>query len=327
MATKPKSRRKKTSKPLVTKTGAKVTEAYCRKCMQTKKPSLFYTAMDFFLDANGLMSICKECVNDMYDRIYQNEMSIDKTILRLCKILNIKFDIRAVESVKAQIATREATGRKSGSIFGVYKTRLAAVQKTAVGQKHSVEEDDYTFHEPASYVGQELDEEDVGIDTKEYLETFWGQKLSLVDYEFLEQELAKWKQTTKCDSYSELVLIKEICFKQNEIRKKRIEGKSVVGDVKNLQELMKNSALTPSQQNVAGAGRSQEIFGVWVDDLERFMPAEWHDQQELYRDMDDINEYGEKYIVRSIKNFITGSRDFNLSEIVDEEDDNGVFDD
>ena len=57
-----KSRQRKPA-GVVTKTGVEVTECYCRKCMKMKKPTLFYSAVDFDLDANGKFSVCTACIN------------------------------------------------------------------------------------------------------------------------------------------------------------------------------------------------------------------------------------------------------------------------
>jgi len=133
-------------------------------------------------------------------------------------------------------------------------------------------------------------------------------------YEYLEQEFAKWKKTTKCDTQGEEILVRELCHKQNEIRKARALDKSVDSLVKSLQEIMKNSALTPALQNAASAGKSAEAFGVWIKDIETMSPAEWWEDQEKYEDMDDMQQ-DIKDIKSSIGTFITGSRDYNTTDL------------
>jgi len=145
------------------------------------------------------------------------------------------------------------------------------------------------------------------------------------DYVFLESAYGKWLKTTTCDNYGIEILLRELCHKENEIRKARENNSPVDGLVKGLQEIMKNSALTPALQNAASTGRNLETFGVWIRDIEQFTPADWYDQKEKYKDVDNIEEYYEKHITRPIKSFITGSRDFNMEEILelDKDDDEG----
>jgi hypothetical protein len=75
---------------------------------------------------------------------------------------------------------------------------------------------------------------------------------------------------------------------------------------------MKETALTPAQQG--GSSKSIDTFGNWIKDVETMTPAEWYKEQEKYRDMDGIEEDLED-IKRSIKNFITDSRDFTSTEL------------
>jgi len=79
---------------------------------------------------------------------------------------------------------------------------------------------------------------------------------------------------------------------------------------------MKNSALTPATQNIANSGRNADTFGNWIKDIENLSPAEWYEDQLKFRDMDGLEEDREN-IKRSIGNFITGSRDFNTTDLED----------
>jgi hypothetical protein len=86
---------------------------------------------------------------------------------------------------------------------------------------------------------------------------------------------------------------------------------------------MKNSALTPALQNAASSGKNAESFGVWIRDIEQLVPAEWYKDQSKYKDIDGLQD-DITDIKRSIGNFITGSREFNttdLEEINDLDDD------
>ena len=53
------------------------------------------------------------------------------------------------------------------------------------------------------------------------------------------------------------------------------------------------------------------------------LDREWHDQQEKYKDMDGLIPYIKDYIVRPIRNFITGNRDFQLSDNINVRIDDG----
>jgi hypothetical protein len=311
-------RSKRIIKTTVSKTGITVDSCHCRKCRLDKPPKDFYAATDVFLDTNGFFSVCKDCCDDLYNRIYENEHSVDRTILKMCRILNVCYGETAMQALHSHIRTVEEKGGQPNGIFGIYKTKLMSTQKMRMGNRDL--DIDLTFVEPAHEVIEAI--RDAGLDDQEYFEESWGKGLNEEEYQFLETEFAKWKRTTKCDTQGEEILVRELCHKQNEIRKSRVEGRSVDGLVKSLQEIMKNSALTPALQSVASAGKSAETFGVWNKEIEQLTPSEWFDQQEKYRDMDGLAQDMED-IKRSIGNFITGSRDFNTTDLeeINEADD------
>jgi len=68
---------------------------------------------------------------------------------------------------------------------------------------------------------------------------------------------------------------------------------------------------------------------MWIQDIEREEPAQWlktDPRGDMYRDVANVEDYFQKYIVRPLKNFIQGSRDFNTDEeeIEKEFDDNEI---
>jgi hypothetical protein len=147
------------------------------------------------------------------------------------------------------------------------------------------------------------------------LKSFWGENLLIDDYKFLQKEYDNFKKTHRADVYSEIVLLREICFKLLLIRNLRVEGKSTAVMTKELQELMKNLGISPSMLNAANSGKSLDTFGQWVKEIEEFRPAEFFDDKDMYADFDKIEEYAERHITRPLKNFITGSRDFGVDAL------------
>ena len=289
-----------------------LTEVYCRKCMEYKTPRHFYSAVDYFLDSNGLFSVCKDCINQSFDSIYETEQDLSRTILRMCRILNVKFDQQAVEATEQNIVSLKEKGTRASSVFGIYKSRLSSVVKGKIGDKG---EEDFTFYQPSTDVITEVKSISNEYDI-DYFESAWGRGLTMDDYIFLENEFSEWARTTKCDTHAEKVVIREICHIRNNIRKKRNEqdGRGISGELKNLTDMMKSGALTPAQQSAATTGRSAETFSSWIKDIEKKTPAEFHENLEKYHDMDGISEDLED-IKRSIRNFVTNSRDFNSLDI------------
>ena len=59
-------------------------------------------------------------------------------------------------------------------------------------------------------------------------------------------------------------------------------------------------------------------LGVWISDIEKYTPAEYYKDKDLYRDADGIGGYASRFIFRPLKNLLTGSKEldkeFNLSK-------------
>jgi hypothetical protein len=288
---------------------------YCRKCGKIKKSADFYTTTDNFLDKNGKVSICKQCCNDMYNRFFENEKTIEKTIYRLCKILNIKYDESAISLTKSRIESSKSDGKEIEGIFGIYKTILIAIQRKESDSPTIESGLCLEFFEPSkdSIVFTQIEETNKDID---YFKKIWGKVESIDEYDFLEEEYIRWVAPLGNVTHSEEVLIREICHYQNQIRKYRIEGNfSKIDEIsKIMRSVMKDSMLTPALQSAANNGKNADTFGTWLKDIEQKTPAEWYKDQKKYKDIDGIG-VDIKDIIRSTKNFVTNSRDFSSAEL------------
>lgn len=293
---------------------------YCRKCTKTKSAKEnFYLATDKFLDTNGYMSICKECVSDIYIGFYNSEHNVDRAIYKTCKAINVRYEQSAVDATKTQIANKEKLD-DDPKIFGIYKTKIISSTK-GVGKMGDIEFTDLTFQiESSSIPSYSEDEKD--FEGSEGVVEFWGDGFDASDYRFLEKEFADWKRSYSCQNKAEEFFLKQVCLKSLALEKARVEGGSGDNILKSLQELLKNAALTPAQQTAASSGKGTETWGVFIKNIEETTPAEFYKDKELFKDFDDIGSYIKKYITRPLKNFVTGARDFNITE-----DDNTEYDD
>jgi hypothetical protein len=294
---------------IVTSTGIKVGENYCRKCMTVLPATDFFDAVDAgFLDANGLMSICKKCIQGMYDKHFQITGSFEKTILFICKTINVKFSQDAVDSAKRHMETLLSKGKTVNPGFGIYKIKLFSVKvDKSAGQ-------DMTFeHEAVVYLTKEVSQEE----TPEDMKLFWGDYFKWDDIKFLQNEYNNFKRTIKEDTYPEVTLLKEVCYKLLEIRNARIGEKSTASLVKELQELMKNLAISPNMVSEANGGKAMDYYSKWLVDIETLTPAQWLEGNghEMFRDVvGPVEQYFQDYFARPLKNLMLTSKDFNVAE-------------
>ena len=313
----PKVLRRKKSLSVVNEGIASI---YCRKCTKNKPTKDFFVAVDKFIDSNGYFSICKECISKMYVMFYNSQHSLDRAIYKTCKAVNIVYSTSAVNSTITHLATQQKLD-DDPSIFGIYKSKIVNTQKgNNLGKMaEATASMDLTFRETAIPEHSEDEQEFEGADG---VVAFWGDGYTTDEYRFLEKELTEWKRSYSCQTKAEEFLFKQICLKILGLETANKEdGKGGDAILKSIQELLKTTALTPAQQNAASSGKGTETWGIFIKNIEETTPAEYYKDKTLFKDIDGMEEYIKKYIVRPIKNYITGSRDFNVVE-----DDNTEYD-
>ena len=289
-------------------------ENYCRMCQKTLSAIHFYEATNPMIDKNGLLSVCRDCSNALYDSYYSIHNNVDIALKLTCRDLDVRYSAEALKQAQSHLESLFAKGKKADKLFGYYKSKLGSTQKSS----EKLESFRFKDSEFESMVTEEIVE-----DIDDDLLLFWGKGFeSIDDYIFLEMELSNWKQTHKCDNQAEVTLLKEICIKILNIRNKRAIGENVSQDVKELQDLFKTASVDPAKANQASAGKSHDCYGLWIKDIEQFKPAEWYEQQEKYKDIDGFIPYIKNYIVRPIENFITGNRNFLVDDNIDADLDN-----
>jgi hypothetical protein len=304
---------KKAPKAIITKTGVEITTCYCRKCMKTLPGTEFYDSVDKSrIDSNGKFSVCKDCIQKIYSELYDETQSIEKALHSLCIMMNVKYSNEAAAATKTNIETLMTGGKNINSVFGIYKSRLISVNPSM--DKSTVE--DLTYRDVGTIFTTEV------INTKEIpipmeVIVFWGKDIPRKDIEFLEGEYTNFKNSHKADTYAEIVLLKQICYTLLSIKNLRANNDDTGDAVKELQALMKTVAVSPNSLSAGVANKGAETFGLWIQDIEREEPAQWlksDPRGEIYRDVGDVEEYFQKYIVRPLKNFIMSSKDFNVDD-------------
>jgi hypothetical protein len=316
------SRQKVENKDVVqiSKTGVELEECWCRKCMCFKSVREFYDATDHYLDSNGKMSVCKGCVDELFKRTLQSEVDLYRTFLKVCRVLNIKYDESAINASLRHKETAESSGKIIDYLFSIYKNKLVVL--TRPGSQHvGGKTVDLTFVEPQNYAEINpitAEDTDEVVDVKKR----WGTIYSEEEYDYLETELADWMKTHKCDTKAEMTLLKEICHKSLEIRNDRVSGKPTAAKVKELQELMKTANVDPAKTAIAGGGRSQDSFSNFVKVIENEEPADYYQDKGLFKDFDNIEWYFKKFITRPLGNFLEVTKNFNLND--DEEDEEEI---
>lgn len=305
--------------PRVINTKVSRDKSFCRMCETIKSEKYFFDATDKILDKNGHMSVCKDCINELYNQFYKSTGSVEHAILKLCQLLNVKFDQSAINSALVHAETLNSNGEK---MFGMYKAKLFLMNK--INGKMDVADLAYNYPVAITINAPKEVEENIPEDI-DVLHAFWGENFSASEIDILERKFSDWSRSHAIDTQSERVLLKYICLKEFEIDNAISLKQSTASLMKEFQELLKTSALSPSMANAASGGKSMEAFGNWVKEIENMTPAEWMKDKSIYKDVDNIEEYGEKYITSPLRSFVTGSREFSLEDDSEKDDSDSVL--
>lgn len=294
-------------------------KSYCRRCQNVKSIKEFLDATDRLLDGNGHMSICRDCVTDLYVQFYNSTRSVEHAILKLCQLLNVRYDKAAIDAALSHI---DSAGTNADKMFGLYKTKLLLLNRTSV--RDGTDTIDLTYNHPLTLTISAPKEVEETSDIDASLKAFWGENFTKAELEILERKFADWSRSHSIDTQSERVLLKYICLKEFEIDNAISSKQGTASLMKEFQELLKTSALSPSMANAASGGKSMEAFGNFIKEIESMTPAEWVKDKSIYKDVDNIEEYGEKYITSPLRSFVTGSREFSLEDDSEKDDSNNT---
>ena len=305
----------------------------CNCCGKERPMNKFYESETYENMADGVIPICMDCCNNLFYDTYRHYKKIDsledvnglditdtsltvRVFDKVCRILNLPFKYEAYNQTMTQINTYRESNKNLKNVFGIYKSKITTICKQNNRNENFLSYDDSdVLNEDREKIAKEnieSNKENMLDDDIKQLQLFWGKGLNRDDYEYLEMELAEWKNSAKCDNKSELVLLKEICLKQLDIRIAREQGRDVDKLQKGLQDLMKTASIDPAKSSLNSSTKASESYGAWVKDIETKTPAEWHKDQEKYKDMDGLSTYLTNFVKRPILNFLSGTRNFEL---------------
>lgn len=303
---------------VVTTTGYELDTWPCSYCVEFKSPKDFFVNFDHSYEKVGISRYCKSCMFEIYDNMLLSEKDQNKAMLRFCRLVNWMYREESINS-----ANKANDKRQNLHFISRYHIALNQyLNLSATNGGNSVGRTFGGFIEPTSFnLSNQAQVDVIGQDVID----FWGEGYSEDDYRWLSNEYAFFKEGHKADLPSEITLLKEVCFKNFEIKKLRVEGKPVNDSVKQLQELFKSLAISPQYQNMANSGKALDTFGNWIADIEKESPAQWlkHEKTDLFRDIDDPEKYFLKYFVSPLKTFILQSKTWTLEhdDLVDGSDD------
>ena len=283
----------------------------------------FYKSYSGLYSATGYLPICKSCFGELFNLYIEKYKSTRKAMQRLC----MAFDLYYNDSLFDICAEKEET------LVGNYIKRLNMLQYKGKTFDTTLDEG-FVFSDIRTvkkHIEQKPKEEPVKEEVKEEVIEVdphdiekWGLGLEPIDYEILNTHYKFLiNANPNCDSNQE-IFIQDLCYTKMQQMKAVREGR--VDDYNKLTDSYRKSFKEAGLKTVRESAVNEEFtIGVTGETIEKYTPAEYYKNKELYRDYDNIGGYIERFLLRPLRNLMYGSKDRDYEFFVKDEGDVDVI--
>lgn len=266
---------------------------------------------------NGYVSICNLCRDKYFatltDFFYGNE---EKAIDRICGVFDWYYEDLAVSSTRKISADRSRVAAYPSKMsMGQVKEKGTTYLDTIRDRSNEIIESEDHF--------QELKQQGKISATAASIER-WGVGIfEDDDYKILDDHYKMLKrQNPNCDNNQE-IFIKDLCYTKlqqfNAMRDKKPD------DFEKFTKLYRDTFKQAGLKTIQEADSSNdEVFGVTLATISQYTPEEYYKNKKLYKDFDGIGSYVSRFLLRPLKNLMTGSKERDKEYCVKESADDDV---
>lgn len=266
--------------------------------------SAFPVSYSLLYKGTGRIPICRNCIDQMYQRYLAQCNDARHAMRQLCRKLDLYwsdgvFDQVFYKSTPQTLPSQYIARTNIAAYAGKSYDDTLADEGTLWdfahrGKPEDTEEDagDDEAEEPAPAKESEPEED---YDVSEEVKLFWGTGLSQKDYYELEQRRKYWMSRYPNDGrdidIGTEALIRQICNLEIDINKQRTEGKPIDKSVNMLNTLLGSLNLKPMQRGDDSVSATLDTtpFGVGISWCEQHKPI--REPSEEFKDVDGIRRY------------------------------------
>lgn len=278
----------------------------CLRCGEDRAGSSHnYYSSSSDLSYEGKIPICRKCIDELYNYYLEQYDDERVALFYLCRKLDIAFISSGCDSAIKQTEDNERF--KDTPIYKIYIGLVNGGTKKYVGAV----EGGFDVGEQTPYPKENNDE----IDDIDGLMYRWGSGYDNNDYDFLERRYSELTSATPAEYESDVILFKQICQMELDIRNARESGANattITKLTKELRDLMGAANIRSTDIKQSNAGYLADSYGMWIKEIEETEPAEYFDKRPLFEDFDSITLYFKNHVFRPLKNLLVGSRDFDI---------------
>lgn len=257
---------------------------------------------DFYKSANplhdGYTPYCKKCTQKIFDDYYKRFNNVETAIWYTCSEIGVPF----IRSIYEQMLTK-IKSIKNPNFIGIYMTYLNAQRRSTVKWD--------SFADTDVPMGEVNTLQDIEISRQEQireLKMTWGDDLEIDDISFLEWRFTTYTKDMELTEY-QASRYRDLCSCELKIKKdidtqQNIKLKALIAKELGIDQFSIDKEKTEAEKYI-----ENDIYM-----MEKYEPAEYYSDKNLYADFVGIHEYWIKWVLRPIKNLITGSKDYEINE-------------
>lgn len=278
----------------------------------------FYKTYSKLYTRTGYLPICKNCLGKLFDAYIEKYGDVRKAMQRIC----MAFDLYYNDSIF------DTCNDGTSAMLGNYIRNLNMAQYK--GRTFDTTLDDgFEFNKVSTSKKknipepQEPDESEVDEIDPADIEK-WGIGFENVDYGILNAHYRLLKTANpNCDSNQE-IFITDLCYTKMQQMKAVREGR--VDDYNKLTDSYRKSFTQAGLKTVRDSSINEEFtIGVNAETIEKYTPAEYYKNKELYHDFDNIGDYINRFLLRPLRNLMHGTKDRDYEYFVRDEENEDVY--
>ncbi|MCD8290019.1 MAG: hypothetical protein LUC91_00785 [Prevotella sp.] len=267
--------------------------------------SRFYIAKNGIYSSLGHLPICKKCFEAKYNEYAAELHNPHLAMRRMCMLFDVYFNAKLFNDCECNIGKYFRRLNNRQYLGKTFDDSISEGEDTAIIGTMTTHEDEET--EEGKIIPGELIEK-------------WGGGLDLVDYENLEKHYDFLKKANPNYDSNQEIFILDLCYiKMQQLRAVR-DGR--VDDYNKSADSYRKTFTQAGLKTVRDASNDEAFtVGVTAANIEKYTPAEYYKNKKLFKDVEGIGEYLERFVLRPLRNLQHGTHDRDVEFCVKDDDD------
>ena len=244
---------------------------------------------------HGYMPFCKDCCTKVYQRHYEEFKDLESAIWFTCADVGIPFIKSAYGKVSGEQVKRE-------NAFDAYVSALKNSKAADAGTWKEFSDTDAPFGDIRTAVdlGEERQEE------IEKLRLAWGEDATVDDLGFLEWRFLTYTSGIETTEY-QVSRYRDLCMCELRIKKNIDTQTNMKLKASIAKELGIDKFEIEREKTEVEKYIENDIYM-----MEKYEPAEYYKDKELYKDFLGIHKYWIDWVLRPVRNLVIGSKDYDV---------------